>query len=87
MSRQFAGALIREQGVTFAVVSVRAGTIGVPSRRDAAVAYASRAFGGVPSVLVEVAGGRVFGRRDLVNFLKSVDVHRIPWRRYRLDGG
>lgn len=48
----FDGAIIREQGVTFGIMVVKPQRLNDPPRRDAVVARVSRAFGGVPTVLM-----------------------------------
>jgi len=57
------------------------------SRRDSLVAQASRVFGGIPTVLMaqDASGrGRYYGRRDIVDFMASVPLSAVPWKRYRL---
>ena len=81
----FDGAVIREQGVTFAIAVVRRGVINSPSQRDESAAYFQRFFGGIPVVLMEQdAQGQPtwYGRPDLTRFLQNVPVGSIPWRRY-----
>ncbi len=83
----FDGAVIREQGVTFGVMIVKQHALTDLSRRDSLVAQASRAFGGIPTVLMaQDASGRAryFGRRDIVDFMANVPLSAVPWKRYRL---
>lgn len=83
----FDGAVIREQGVTFGVMAVKAAVLNDPSRRDAIVAQASIAFGGIPVVLMGQAPNgraRYYGRVDLVRFMANVPFSAVPWKRYRL---
>lgn len=67
----FDAALVREQGVTFAVVAVKTNAIGSDSsRREAASAFQVH-FPGVPIVLMAQDGrGRptYWGRSDIVRF-------------------
>ena len=62
------GAVIREQGLTFGIMVVKPYVLNDPSRRVAVVAQASRAFGGVPTVLMAQTSGRAkyYGRTDIV---------------------
>lgn len=83
----FRGALINEQGITFAVVEVE------PSLLDAGeeAIKAERAryepvFRNKPIILAaRGADGRArySGRPDIVRFLISSGWSRIPWKRYR----
>jgi hypothetical protein len=82
---QFEGALIKQQGVTFAVVSVKKNVVDNPSEAERAIRAFSPAFPGVPVVVAGLdswGGVKYYGRRDLVNFLANVPVHCIPWKRY-----
>lgn len=81
----FDGAVIREQGVTFAVASVRRGLINSPAQRDETIAYLNRFFGGIPIVLMEQDQNGTptwYGRQDLTRFLQNIPVGAVPWRRY-----
>ncbi len=80
-------ALIREQGVEFAVVVVKTSVLDNPSQ--SAKAEAQRAFGryfpGIPIVLMaQRSNGRAeyFGRRDIVDFLANTPVEALPWKEY-----
>lgn len=85
---QFDGAVICEQGVTFAVVAVKKHILDyAPDTADAMENF-SDVFPGMPVVLMAQDGrGRptYYGRRDIVNFLSRVSPGRIPWRRYTLN--
>lgn len=87
---QFDAALIREQGVAFAVVAVKpAGTSTRSQAAELAAAY-SDVFPGVPIVLMSSdASGRpkFVGRRDLVNWLVRIPVQRLPWRTVTVGQG
>lgn len=78
-------ALVREQGVTFAVVAVKNHAVSSDSsRREAMVAFGTQ-FPGVPIVLMAQDGrGRptFWGRPDIVRFLAKVPVNALPWKRY-----
>jgi hypothetical protein len=81
-------ALIKEQGVTFAVVTVQRGVINNPQRRDAARRSFASVFGRVPIVLMEQDGSGTptyQGRRDLVNFLSNRYLEQLPWKRYTVN--
>lgn len=81
------GAVIREQGQTFAIVVVKPHVLS--SRPDATEAI--RAFTpvfGVPIVLMAQDGrGRptFYGRPDIARFLSGVPLQAIPWREYTIN--
>lgn len=82
----FDGALIREQGVTFAVVVVKRSCVQNRLLGEEAVASFARFFPGRPVVLMAQDSRGTptyFGRRDLVRFLASLPLGSIPWKRYR----
>ncbi len=76
--------VVREQGVTFAVVMVKPSAL-QPHARDGALAAVRPLFPGVPVVLMTQDGRGVpsyYGRRDISRFLADVPLSRIPWREY-----
>jgi hypothetical protein len=85
---RFQGALIKEQGVTFAVVIVKPHVVQSSHQASEAISAFSPAFGGVPVVLMAQDGRGTptyYGRRDLSRFLANVPVGAIPWREYSLN--
>lgn len=85
---QLEGAVIKEQGQTFAVVVVKRHI--TDNRHEAAQASQSfsRCFPGMPIVLMSQDSRGTptyFGRRDLANFLSRVSMNRIPWKRYTFN--
>ena len=85
---QFEGAVIREQGVTFAVVVVRKLVIDHGPEADRAIRTFSGAFPGLPVVLMAQDGRgspTYYGRPDLSRFLANTPLGAIPWRRYTLN--
>ena len=85
---QFQGAVIREQGQTFAVVVVQRHVIDNQSMAADAIAGFRPVFPGLPVVLMaQDSSGRptYFGRQDTSRFLASVPVRAIPWREYTLN--
>ncbi len=81
----FQGAVIREQGVTFAVVIVKKHVIDSSTEAGRAIAAFQPAFPGVPIVLMaQDARGTptYFGRQDIARFLASVPLSAIPWKQY-----
>lgn len=85
---QFEGAVIREQGVTFAVVVVRKPIIDYRPQADQAIRTFSGAFPGMPVVLMAQDSRGTptyYGRPDLSRFLANTPLGAIPWRRYTLN--
>ena len=80
-------ALVREQGVTFAVVAVKSHVLAA-SNRDAVARSLGDHWGGVPVVLMakERRGtAKFYGRSDLVQFLRHVPLGALPWKSWRLS--
>jgi len=85
---QFEGAVIREKGVTFAVVIGRQSVLQNNTDADRAIQSFQPVFPGIPVVLMAQDGrGRptYFGRRDLSQFMANVPLRAVPWRRYTLN--
>jgi hypothetical protein len=81
-------ALIKEQGVSFAVVVVRRYVMrGSTGQKDELRTTFSSEFGGVPVVLMSQDGRGIptyYGRPDLVRWLKNQYVELLPWREFTL---
>lgn len=79
------GAVVEEQGVTFAIVVVKRHVLGnQASARQAAASFAPL-FPGLPVVLMSQDSTGVptyLGRQDIVRFLASVPIQAIPWKEY-----
>lgn len=81
------GAVIRERGVTFAVVVVKPHVVQNQTEATAAIRSLIPVFG-VPVVLMaQGSSGRptYFGREDIARFLSSVPFHSIPWKEYTIQ--
>jgi hypothetical protein len=84
----FQGAVIREQGQTFAVVVVQRHVIGNQSTAAGAIASFGPVFPRLPVVLMaQDSAGRptYYGRKDISRFLATVPMRAIPWREYTLN--
>jgi len=83
---QFQGALIREQGQSFAIVLVKPHVLASSSEASDTQSAFEPAFPSIPLVLAaQTSGGmRYYGRPDIVRFLASISAARIPWRTYSL---
>lgn len=73
-------AIIKEQGVTFAVVCVKESVIRSTFDAQRVQAGFEREFG-MPVALWGDRNQNVYGRPDLVRFLQRLHVSQIPWRR------
>lgn len=81
----FDGAVIREQGVVFAIVTVKNHILNSQAQAAKAQDSFQPFFPGMPVVLMgqDTRGvPRYFGRPDIVRFLSRIDPSRIPWKRY-----
>lgn len=81
------GSVIIEQGVTFAIVVVKPEVTQYTSRatrfRHAVAPY----FRNMPIILMsQDAQGtpHYYGRKDIVDFLKTVPLDKIPWKTYHV---
>lgn len=81
------GAVIREQGQTFAVVVVQPHVL----QNQVEAAQMIRSFVpvfGVPVVLMAQnnrGAPTYYGRRDIARFMSSVPLHAVPWREYTIN--
>lgn len=80
------GAVINEQGQTFAVVIVKPHVVQNHSQAANMIESFTPVFG-VPVVLMaQDSRGRAtyYGRKDIARFLASVPVQAIPWKEYTI---
>jgi hypothetical protein len=85
---QIEGAVIREQGITFAVVIVKSHVVQNSFEANRAIAAFSPVFPGLPVVLMGQNHRGVstyYGRRDISSFMASVPLHAISWKRYEVN--
>lgn len=84
---QFDGALIKEQGVTFAIVVVKPSVLDSTSREQTRQSF-SRYFPSVPIILMAQNSRGIptyHGRPDIVKFLASINHSRIPFKTYEAN--
>jgi hypothetical protein len=82
------GALVKEQGVEFAIVSVQRRAVLSHTSAAKAIRQLGHVFGNRPAVLMAQDHNGTptwHGRRDLVRFLRNVSVRAIPWRQYTIN--
>jgi hypothetical protein len=85
---KFQGALVKEQGVHFAIVIVKRHILSSPSEREKTRRGFARVFRGVPVVLMaqdEQGVPTYSGRRDIVQFLARTRLRAIPWKEFTLN--
>ena len=78
------GAIIKEQGQTFAVVIVKRHVVENRTEASRAIEAFIPTFG-VPVVLMAQDGRGIptyYGRLDISKFMSNVPLHAIPWREY-----
>ena len=81
------GAVIIEQGVTFAVVAVRPEVTRYTARLVHTRRSLSRFFPNMPIILMsqdQNGTPHYYGRKDIVEFLKSIRLDQIPWKEYHI---
>ena len=82
------GALIREQGVDFAVVIVQRQVLASSTTAEDAIRAFAPVFGGVPVVLMAQDGrGRptYYGREDIARFMARVLLRAVRWKRFAIN--
>lgn len=81
---KFQGAVIKEQGIKFAIVVVKRHIVQMQSEARDAIQNFSRFFPGIPVVLMaqDSRGTTYYGRKDIAKFLSAVPIGAIPWKEY-----
>jgi hypothetical protein len=85
---QFDGALVKEQGVSFAIVVVKPNVLDSSVACQQARVNFSRFFPSVPIILMaqNSRGMPTYqGRKDIVGFLSHISPSRIPWKTYTVN--
>lgn len=79
------GAVVKEQGVTFAIVVVKRHILQSQQQSQEAAQSFSGLFPGMPIILMaqDSRGTPTYrGRKDIVAFLARVHISQIPWKEY-----
>jgi len=79
------GAIITEQGITFAIVLVKEYVLNTSEKDKTKTALEMRMR--MPVVLASIDSmGRLktYGRSDIVKFLSNVPTHAIPWAELKI---
>lgn len=83
----FQAALVKEQGVTFAVVVVRSEVLDSTTVSQNTQRAFQRYFPNTPIILMRQDFRGVptyYGRRDIVAFLSKIHFSQLPWREYTI---
>ena len=81
------GAVIIEQGVTFAIVVVKQSVTNYTSKIVRMRHQLQPFFPNMPIILMsqdQKGQPHYYGRKDIVNFLKTVRLDQIPWKIYHI---
>ena len=81
------GAVIIEKGVTFALIHVDPSVTRYTLKSTQTRRALMRFFPGMPIVLMSLTPAgepRYYGRKDIVDFLSSLRIDQIPWKKYRI---
>jgi hypothetical protein len=85
---KFQGAVIKEQGSTFAVVIVKKHDLNNHTEANRLIgSFQQGVFGQIPVVLMAQDNRGIptyFGRKDIAKFLSRVSIRAIPWKQYTL---
>jgi len=82
------GAVIKEQGVTFAITVVKRHILNSQIQCLQVTQSFQPLFPGIPIVLMGQDSRGIptyWGRRDIVNFLSKIHMNRIPWKEYTFN--
>lgn len=85
---QIQGAVIREQGVTFAIVIVKKHVVDNSIEASEAIGTFQPLFPELPVVLMAQDSRGVptyFGRPDIARFMANVPLAAVPWKEYTVD--
>lgn len=85
---QITGSVVKEQGVTFAVVVVKEHVLNFNNDANDLINCLKDYFPCIPVVLMaqDYKGTPTYyGRRDIVNFLANIPFECIPWKKYTFN--
>lgn len=84
---RFQGAVITEQGVTFAIAIVRPSALRSTATRDQVLAEFSALFGLPTLLMAQDSSGTptYYGRTDLTKFMAAVPIEAVTWSEYQLS--
>ena len=83
----FEGAVIKEQGVTFAIAIVKRHVLQSSSKANETIRALQPVFPGIPMVLMaqdSLGIPTYYGRKDIAKLMANVPLEAVPWKRYTL---
>ncbi len=84
----FQGAVIKEQGVTFAVVIVKKHVVDNKFEADRTILSFQPLFPRTPVVLMAQDSRGIptyYGRPDIAKFMANVPISAVPWKEYSIN--
>ncbi len=84
---KFQGSVIKEQGVTFAVVIVKKHVIDNKSESDNTIRSFQPIFPHLPIILMaqdSKGTPTYYGRPDIAKFMANVPIQAVPWKEYTI---
>jgi len=85
---KFQGSVIKEQGVTFAIVIVKKHVIDNRPEAESAIRHFQPAFPALPVILMAQDSRGIptyFGRPDIAKFMANVPIQAVPWKEYTIN--
>ncbi len=85
---QIEGAVVKEQGITFAIVIVKQYVLNSTSECQKALLSFQSYFPGMPIILMAQDSSGTptyYGRKDIAAFLANIPMSSIPWKRYTFN--
>ena len=85
---KFQGAVIKEQGVTFAVVIVKERVLDNKTEANKTIQSFQPIFPGIPIVIMAQNSRGIptyYGRTDISQFMANVPIHSVPWKEYSIN--
>ena len=85
---KFQGAVIKEQGVTFAIVIVKKRVVDNRMEGPRAIQSFQQYFPRLPIILMAQDSRGIptyFGRKDIAKFLANIPMESIPWKEYTFN--
>lgn len=82
---KFEGALIKEQGIEFAIVIVKKHILDNSFKSDEAIDSFQPYFPGIPVILMAQDNRgtpKYYGRTDIIKFMSNIPLEIVPWQEF-----
>ena len=82
------GAIVKEQGIRFAIVVVKQQVVQNRSIADETIQACRPVFSGIPVVLMAQDSRGTptyYGRRDIAKFMSGVPLSAVRWKEYTIN--